>query len=185
MRTGSAIMSAAHLLIAMLIFQYEGSWESHPFAAIVAVACVYVFTAAFGMSFGPVAWVLPSEVFPLSMRGKGAAISTASNWLNNCGSLIFISSSLRINILDVQSLSACSRPFLWRYRPQLRLVYLAQRRLLHIYGRRLPSPRRQGFHSRPSTGRLHRQLGRGMLSFGSRYVFCSFEVQYDDPCHTD
>ena len=25
-----------------------------------------------------------SEVFPLSMRGKGVALSTASNWLNNC-----------------------------------------------------------------------------------------------------
>jgi hypothetical protein len=46
--------------------------------------CVYVFTAAYGASIGPVAWVLPSEVFPLSMRGKGVAVSTASNWLNNC-----------------------------------------------------------------------------------------------------
>ncbi|KAI0300838.1 hypothetical protein BC826DRAFT_1090192 [Russula brevipes] len=46
-------------------------------------ACVYLFTVAYGVSFGPVGWVLPNEVFPLSMRGKGAALSTASNWLNN------------------------------------------------------------------------------------------------------
>lgn len=45
---------------------------------------IYMFTAAYGMSFGPVGWVLPSEVFPLSMRSKGVALSTASNWFNNC-----------------------------------------------------------------------------------------------------
>lgn len=47
---------------------------------------VYVFTVAYGVSFGPIGWVLPNEVFPLSMRGKGAALSTASNWTNNCTS---------------------------------------------------------------------------------------------------
>jgi len=44
---------------------------------------MYVFTAAYGISFGPVGWVLPSEVFPLSIRSKGVALSTASNWMNN------------------------------------------------------------------------------------------------------
>ena len=43
-----------------------------------------MFTAAYGVSFGPIGWVLPSEVFPLSMRSKGVAVSTASNWFNNC-----------------------------------------------------------------------------------------------------
>lgn len=38
------------------------------------------------MSYGPIGWILPSEVFPLSMRSKGVALSTASNWLNNCTS---------------------------------------------------------------------------------------------------
>jgi len=42
-----------------------------------------MFTAAYGVSIGPIGWVLPSEVFPLSMRSKGVALSTASNWLNN------------------------------------------------------------------------------------------------------
>ena len=45
---------------------------------------VYIFTAAYGLSIGPVAWVLPSEVFPLSARSTGVSISTASNWINNC-----------------------------------------------------------------------------------------------------
>jgi hypothetical protein len=45
---------------------------------------IYTFTFAYGVSFGPIGWVLPSEVFPLSMRARGVALATASNWVNNC-----------------------------------------------------------------------------------------------------
>jgi len=76
-------MTTAHLLIALLIFEFGSEWDRHPITAWVAVSCVYVFTVAYGVSFGPIGWVLPNEVFPLSMRGKGAALSTASNWTNN------------------------------------------------------------------------------------------------------
>jgi hypothetical protein len=62
-------MSTASICTAMLTGKFSG---------------VYLFTAAYGVSFGPISWVLPNEVFPLSMRGKGAALSTASNWTNNC-----------------------------------------------------------------------------------------------------
>ena len=59
----------------------------HRFSLLTAlVSCVYLFTAAYGASYGPVGWVLPSEVFPLSVRSRGVALSTASNWLNNCAS---------------------------------------------------------------------------------------------------
>jgi len=83
LRGGSAVMTMAHLSIALLVFEFGSEWEIHPIAAWVAVSGVYLFTVAYGVSFGPVGWVLPNEVFPLSMRGKGAALSTASNWSNN------------------------------------------------------------------------------------------------------
>ncbi|KAI0272160.1 general substrate transporter [Russula aff. rugulosa BPL654] len=83
LRGGSAVMTISHLLSALLVFEFGSEWENHPIAAWVAVSAVYVFTAAYGVSFGPVSWVLPNEVFPLSMRGKGSALSTASNWTNN------------------------------------------------------------------------------------------------------
>jgi hypothetical protein len=60
------------------------SYEYIGWTDILAYSLIYLFTAAYGVSFGPVAWVLPTEVFPLSLRSKGAAISTASNWFNNC-----------------------------------------------------------------------------------------------------
>ena len=53
------------------------------------ISGIYTFTAAYGVSIGPIAWILPSEVFPLSMRSKGVALSTASNWLNNCMCFFF------------------------------------------------------------------------------------------------
>lgn len=79
-------MAVSHLLIAILVrFVGTGpSAQSHSLAAWVSVACVYAFTAAYGMSYGPIGWILPSEVFPLSSRSKGVALSTASNWSNNC-----------------------------------------------------------------------------------------------------
>ncbi|KAJ7189121.1 MFS monosaccharide transporter [Mycena filopes] len=83
LRGGSAVMAFSHLLIAILVQQCQADWAAHAVGAWVAVAGIYTFTFAYGVSFGPIGWVLPSEVFPLSMRGRGVALSTASNWVNN------------------------------------------------------------------------------------------------------
>ncbi|KAF8706957.1 hypothetical protein AX14_013755 [Amanita brunnescens Koide BX004] len=83
LRCGSVVMTLSHLSIALLAFLFSDDWTHHPAAAWISVGCMYIFTAAYGISFGPIGWVLPSEVFPLSMRSKGVALSTASNWINN------------------------------------------------------------------------------------------------------
>ncbi|KAI6043445.1 general substrate transporter [Pisolithus marmoratus] len=83
LRGGSALMAVSHIVIAILIHHYGGNWTTHSSAAWLAVICIYTFTAAYGVSFGPIGWVLPSEVFPLSMRSKGVSLATASNWINN------------------------------------------------------------------------------------------------------
>ncbi|KAF1994632.1 MFS monosaccharide transporter-like protein [Amniculicola lignicola CBS 123094] len=43
--------------------------------------CIYIFF--FATTWGPGAWVLIGEIFPLPIRAKGVALSTASNWLWN------------------------------------------------------------------------------------------------------
>ncbi|KAJ2935042.1 hypothetical protein H1R20_g2028, partial [Candolleomyces eurysporus] len=83
LRFGSAFMTVSHLSIALLVILFQDDWANHRTAAWVAVGGIYTFTAAYGTSFGPIGWVLPSEVFPLSMRSQGVALSTASNWSNN------------------------------------------------------------------------------------------------------
>ena len=43
--------------------------------------CIYVFTAAFAVSWGPVCWLYPVEAIPTEQRAKGVALTTASNFL--------------------------------------------------------------------------------------------------------
>jgi hypothetical protein len=38
----------------------------------------------FATTWGPAAWVVIGEIFPLPIRSRGVALSTASNWLWNC-----------------------------------------------------------------------------------------------------
>ncbi len=49
---------------------------------LIAFVCVYIF--AFASTWGPTAWVLIGELFPLPIRAKGVALATASNWFWNC-----------------------------------------------------------------------------------------------------
>lgn len=50
---------------------------------IVAVLCIIVYSAAFMMSWGPIAWVLIAEIFPNTIRGKAVAIAVAFQWIFN------------------------------------------------------------------------------------------------------
>ena len=48
------------------------------------VACSYLFVATFAISWGPVSWTMPAEVFPNKVRAMAVSLSTASNWAWNC-----------------------------------------------------------------------------------------------------
>lgn len=50
--------------------------------AEIAFICIYIFF--FASTWGPGAWVVIGEIFPLPIRSRGVALSTASNWLWNC-----------------------------------------------------------------------------------------------------
>ncbi|KAI0687760.1 general substrate transporter [Cytidiella melzeri] len=47
------------------------------------VVCVIIFNAAFGYSWGPLPWLYPPEIMPLTVRAKGVSLSTATNWAFN------------------------------------------------------------------------------------------------------
>ena len=49
----------------------------------LVVVFVMIYNAAFGASWGPIPWLYPPEILPLSIRAKGASLSTASNWAFN------------------------------------------------------------------------------------------------------
>jgi MFS transporter, SP family, sugar:H+ symporter len=49
---------------------------------MIAFICFYIFF--FASTWGPGAWVVVGEMFPLSIRSRGVAMSVASNWFWNC-----------------------------------------------------------------------------------------------------
>ncbi|KIY70972.1 general substrate transporter [Cylindrobasidium torrendii FP15055 ss-10] len=54
-----------------------------PQTANAVVICVIIYNAGFGYSWGPLPWLYPPEILPLTVRAKGVSLSTATNWLFN------------------------------------------------------------------------------------------------------
>jgi SP family xylose:H+ symportor-like MFS transporter len=50
---------------------------------IVALIAMLVYTAGFAVSWGPVTWVLLSEIFPNQIRGKAMAVAVSAQWIAN------------------------------------------------------------------------------------------------------
>ncbi|KAH0551050.1 hypothetical protein GP486_007598 [Trichoglossum hirsutum] len=48
---------------------------------LIAFVCVYIFF--FACSWGPGAWIITGELFPLKVRAKALSMTTATNWLLN------------------------------------------------------------------------------------------------------
>jgi len=48
------------------------------------IACSYLFVCSFACTMGPVSWTYPAEIFPMRVRAKAVALSTAANWAFNC-----------------------------------------------------------------------------------------------------
>ncbi|KAG2165664.1 hypothetical protein JADG_005403 [Aureobasidium aubasidani] len=81
---GAIGMGISHIIVAGLYGAYGPTrWEGKAAAGWVAVVFVWIYEINFGYSWGPGAWVLVAEVFPLGVRAKGISIGASSNWLNN------------------------------------------------------------------------------------------------------
>lgn len=100
---GAALMFICHLIIAVLVGKFGGRWSNYATEGWVAVAFLFFYMFSFGATWGPVPWAMPvsfselysvcdqflltvifqSEIFPSSLRAKGVALSTCSNWFNN------------------------------------------------------------------------------------------------------
>jgi len=50
---------------------------------IAALVFIIIYTASFMMSWGPITWVLISEIFPNTIRGQAVAIAVAAQWISN------------------------------------------------------------------------------------------------------
>jgi sugar porter (SP) family MFS transporter len=111
---GSIVMCVSMVIVGAIVACFRHDWPAHPAAGWSAVALIWVYIAAFGATWsvwtrvlhirfvlankgsrGPVSWTLVSEIFPLSIRAKGASIGAFSNWINNFAIAFFVPPMLK------------------------------------------------------------------------------------------
>ncbi|KAK0104311.1 hypothetical protein ONS96_005397 [Cadophora gregata f. sp. sojae] len=80
---GAIGMASCHIIIAAIVASYRDSWPEHKAAGWAAVVMVWLFIVHFGYSWGPCAWIIVAEIWPLSNRPYGIALGASSNWMNN------------------------------------------------------------------------------------------------------
>ncbi|KAL0923758.1 hypothetical protein M5K25_007830 [Dendrobium thyrsiflorum] len=80
--TGGVAMVGAHVTLgAVLMSEMHEHGTMSKENAYVVVALVCVFVAAFGWSWGPMAWLVTSEIFPMEIRSAGQSIQVSVNFL--------------------------------------------------------------------------------------------------------
>jgi sugar porter (SP) family MFS transporter len=79
---GAIWMCACELIVAIVGTAVPASNASGG-KATVAFVCIYI--AGFASTWGPAAFVVCGEIFPLAIRAKALSLCTASNWLWNFG----------------------------------------------------------------------------------------------------
>jgi len=74
------IIGSAGMAIGMFAI---GTLAHFQIIGVSTLIFIVIYTAAFMMSWGPVCWVLISEIFPNTIRGKAVAIAVAAQWIAN------------------------------------------------------------------------------------------------------
>jgi SP family xylose:H+ symportor-like MFS transporter len=120
------ISGALVMAVAMIVL---GSLFNGRAVGLGALVAVVAYIGGFAFSWGPVAWVLLSEMFPNSIKGKGLALAVAAQWLAN----LLVSASFKV--LDGNStlnalfnhgfaywvygaMGLLAAVFVWRYVPE-------------------------------------------------------------------
>jgi SP family xylose:H+ symportor-like MFS transporter len=74
------LIGAVGMAVAMISLGFAFYAEIGGYAALI---CMMLYVAAFALSWGPVTWVLLSEIFPNDIRNKAMPIAVAAQWLSN------------------------------------------------------------------------------------------------------
>ncbi len=89
---------------------------------ISTLVFIIIYTASFMMSWGPVVWVLLSEIFPNKIRGQALAIAVAAQWAANYfisstyPAMIEFSGGLTYGFYGLMSI--LSALFVWKFVPE-------------------------------------------------------------------
>ena len=121
MIAGALVMAASMLALGTLFATRQ--------AGIGALLAMLAYVAGFAFSWGPVVWVLLSEIFPNAIKGKAMSIAVAAQWIAN----LLVSWSFKVidgnSALNAQfnhgfaywvygSMSVLAALFMWRWVPE-------------------------------------------------------------------
>ncbi|SCU80205.1 LAFA_0B08108g1_1 [Lachancea sp. 'fantastica'] len=76
---GAVGMCVSELIVAAVGTALPDSFSANK--TLIAFSCTFI--ASFAATWGPLAWVVVGEIFPLRVRAKSVAVCAASNWLFN------------------------------------------------------------------------------------------------------
>ncbi|KAK7541299.1 general substrate transporter [Phyllosticta citricarpa] len=80
---GGVGMTIPYIIMSALVGLYSHDWAANKAAGWATTAMAYLYILLYGVSYSPLGWALPSEVFNNSTRAKGVALSTATVWISN------------------------------------------------------------------------------------------------------
>jgi sugar porter (SP) family MFS transporter len=80
---GAAGMIASLLVLGISLSVLPTPHHPGDPAAVITLVCLATFIASFAATWGPVVWVMPPEVLPLSVRGTAMGVAVFGNWAAN------------------------------------------------------------------------------------------------------
>ncbi len=82
-RRALLLVGLAGMIVMLLVLAAGFALGGKGAVAYITVASVALYVGFFAIGLGPVFWLLISEIFPLSVRGRGMSVATVSNWGSN------------------------------------------------------------------------------------------------------
>ena len=114
------------IFITLVLIGILFALQSHGIGGVLLLntlpVLIVLFIASFAMSWGPIPWVVVSEIFPTRIRGRAASIGTMTIWIS-CFLVVQTFPWLREKApeLSFAIYAGCMIPamiFIWRYLPE-------------------------------------------------------------------
>jgi len=125
----SAFIFLIWLIGCIVMWTIDINTNHHAVYGIAVLNCIYV--ATFAVAWGPNGWVIPNEVLPLRLRGKGSGFATFNNFFFNfivsyTAPIAQSSIGFAGNMMIYACLMLLSCPALWLMMPETKGVPLEE-----------------------------------------------------------
>ncbi|KAI1796985.1 general substrate transporter [Ganoderma leucocontextum] len=80
---GAGSFVVTYSILTAIVASFPPDESTNLAAQRAGIAMIFLTSIFFSLSFGPVSWVLASEVFPTRTRSMGTSVATCANWAFN------------------------------------------------------------------------------------------------------